>query len=239
MGRVLDKLKKKLPFGDYRTHTIRYTGIEIRQDPNTLAVEIGQEAYIDALEPVATKLLGTASTLLKDASIMRTCAGQLAWVANSTRPDQAFLASYLKGIQNKGTVAHVQFFYKAIQEMKECKVCLSFPPGIATSDWRIVCISDAGWGTRANGDSSQGGFLLCLAKPEIMERRRTVCWLINWQSKKLRRAVRSAVAAETLAGQNGLDGIEMFQALLAETLDGVSPREFRNLKPELPAIVVD
>lgn len=49
MDCVLEKLKKKLPFGDYRTYTIRYTGIEIRQDPNTLAIEIGQEAYIDAL----------------------------------------------------------------------------------------------------------------------------------------------------------------------------------------------
>ena len=39
------------------------------------------------------------STHLPDASIMRTCAGQLAWVANATRPDQAFLASYLQGIQ--------------------------------------------------------------------------------------------------------------------------------------------
>ena len=237
MDRVLDKLKKKLPFGDYRTYTIRYTGIEIRQDPNTLAIEIGQEAYIDALEPVATKPLGTASTPLKDASIMRTCAGQLAWVANSTRPDQSFLASYLQGIQDKGTVAHVQMFNKAIREMKERKVCLTFPPGIATTDWRIVSISDAGWGTRANGDS-QGGYLLCLAKPDILERRRTACWIIDWQSKKLRRAVRSSVAAETLAGQNGLDGIEMFQALLAEVLDGVSPREFRNLRPKIPAALV-
>ena len=153
MDQVLTNLKKKLPFGDYRTYTIRYTGIEIRQCPNTYAIEVGQESYIDALEPVSTKPLGTSSTPLKDASIMRTCAGQLAWVATSTRPDQSFLASYLQGVQEKGTVADVLMYNKALREMKERKVCLRFPAGVSSSDWRILCISDAGWATRANGES--------------------------------------------------------------------------------------
>ena len=51
-------MRQKLPFGDYRTYTIRYTGIEIRQDPQSRAIEIGQEGYIDSLEPVPTKQYG-------------------------------------------------------------------------------------------------------------------------------------------------------------------------------------
>ena len=236
----LSNLRKQLPFGDFRTFTIRYTGIEIRQCPNTFAIELGQEAYIDALEPVPTKALGNASSPLKDASIMRTCAGQLAWVANATRPDQAFLASYLQGIQDKGTVAHVQLFNKAIREMKEeRKVCLRFPAGVDVKDWRLMCISDAGWDTRANGES-QGGFILCITTPTIFERRRTVCLIIDWQSKKFRRVVRSSVAAGTLAGQNRLDSIETFQAVLAEVLDRISPRQFREQVPIDPtALVID
>ena len=49
MDKTLEALKKKLPFGDYRTYTIRYTGVEIRQNPQTMDIEVGQEAYIDAL----------------------------------------------------------------------------------------------------------------------------------------------------------------------------------------------
>ena len=158
MDKTLEALKKKLPFGDYRTYTIRYTGVEIRQNPQTMEIEVGQEAYIDALEPVPTKLLGNASTPLQDPKILRTCAGQLAWVANSTRPDQSFLASYLQGAQDKGTVAHVQMYNKACREMKERKVCLRFPSNISDSQWRILCIADAGWGTRGNGES-QGGYI--------------------------------------------------------------------------------
>ena len=237
MDQVLQNLRKQLPFGDFRTHTIRYTGIEIRQNPQTFAIKIGQESYIDALEQVPTKQYGTASTPLKDASIMRTCAGQLAWVANATRPDQSFLASFLQGIQDKGDVSHLQMYNKSVREMKERKVCLHFPPGIPLEQMRIMCISDAGWGTRANGES-QGGYLLCLTVPAMFERKRALCWIVDWQSKKLRRVVRSSTAAETLAGQNGLDAIEAFQAIMLETLYGITPKAFREMTPENPSALV-
>ena len=134
--------------------------------------------YIDALEQVPTKQYGTASTPLKDASIICTCAGQLAWVANATRPDQSFLASFLQGIQDKGDVSHLQMYSKAVREMKEHNVCLHFPPCIPLKQMRIMCISGAGWGTRANGES-QGGYPLCLTVPAMFERKRALCWIVD------------------------------------------------------------
>eukprot|EP00438_Fugacium_kawagutii_P028282 Skav227626 [mRNA] locus=C9358797:125:8101:- [translate_table: standard] len=239
MNDILDKLRAKLPFGDYRTYTIRYTGIEIRQDPRTYEIEIGQEAYVDALECVQTKPLGVASTPLPDKSILRTCAGQLAWVSNATRPDQAFLSSYLQGVQDKGLVSHVQLYNKSIREMKEHKVCLRFPSDVPVEDWRLICIADAGWATRDNGDS-QGGYLLLLAESKMLKREPAKCWLVDWSSKKLKRAVRSSVAAETLSGQNGLDALELFQAIMAETLEGTGPREFREMIPSKESgLVID
>ena len=239
MDAILNKLRAKLPFGDYRTFTIRYTGIEVRQNPNTFEIEIGQEAYVDAMECVQTKPLGNASTPLPDKSILRTCAGQLAWVSNATRPDQAFLSSYLQGVQDKGLVSHVQLYNKGVREMKEKKVCLRFPSTVPISDWRLVCIADAGWATRDSGDS-QGGYLLLIAESKMLDRERARCWLVDWSSKKLKRAVRSSVAAETLSGQNGLDALELFQALMLETLDGVTPRQFREMTPSRPgALVID
>ena len=73
MDKVLSKLRSKLPFGDFRTYTIRYTGIEIRQSPGNHRIEIGQETYIEGLEPVNTKPLGSAGTSLNDPGILRTC----------------------------------------------------------------------------------------------------------------------------------------------------------------------
>ena len=237
MDAVLTKLRAKLPFGDYRAYIIRYTGIEIRQNPATFEIDIGQEAYIDALECVQTKPLGVASAPLPDKSLLRTCAGQLAWVTSSTRPDQAFLASYLQGVQDKGLVSHVHLYNKGIREMKEHKVCLRFPSTVPVEDWRLICISDAGWATRENGDS-QGGYLLLLAESKMLKRERARCWLVDWSSKKMKRMVRSSVAAETLAGQNGLDATELFQALLEETLHGIAPKQFREMTPKHEAALV-
>jgi hypothetical protein len=130
-------------------------------------------------------------------------------------------------------------YNKALREMKERKVCLKFPSTVAIEDWRIICISDSGWGTRSSGES-QGGYILCLAHKSILERKRATCWIIDWASKKLKRMVRSSVAAETLAGQNGLDAIESLQALLSEIIYGISPKEFRDSKPSVPsALVID
>ena len=53
MDNVLARLGKKLPFGDFRTFTIRYTGIEIRQCSRIFQIEIGQESYIDSSGPCA------------------------------------------------------------------------------------------------------------------------------------------------------------------------------------------
>ena len=242
MMKALEKLKSRLPFGDYRAYTIRYTGVEIRQDPQTMNIEIGQENYIHNLEPVATKPLGTADTKLTDPSILRTCAGQLAWVANATRPDQAFLASYLQGIQDKGDKGHVSdvlMFNRALREMKHHKICLKFPSNIPIESWRIIAIADAGWGKRANGEF-QGGYILGLTTQEMFEHKEARVWIVDWSSKKLRRVVRSSVAAETLSAQNAMDAVELFQAPLAEVIHGTSPRDFRNQIPQHDSgVVVD
>ena len=50
--------------------------------------------------------------------------------------------------------------------------------------------------------------------------------------------MRSSVAAETLAGQNGLDAIEAFQAIMLETLYGITPKAFREMTPEDPSALV-
>ena len=237
MNHCLENLKKKLPFGEFRTKTIKYTGAEIRQNPD-FSIEVSQVAYVDKLEEVCTKSFGTSSDPLPEPSLMRACCGQLAWVANHSRPDQAFLASYLQGVQDRATVSHLALYNKAVREMKQRKVCLRFPP-IPLEDWRLLAVTDAGWGVRESGES-QGGLLLCLCEKRVLDREPGATWIIEWSSKKLRRVVRSSTAAETMAAQNGLDAIEFAQAFLQEVLKGMMPREFRQWTPEVPSgLVID
>ena len=237
MDECLQRLRKKLPFGDFRRTTIKYTGAEIRQLPDK-SIEVSQEAYISKMEEVCTKPFGKASNPLPEPTLMRACCGQLAWVANHSRPEQSFLASYLQGTQDRAEVAHLELYNKAVRELKARKVTLKFPP-VPLERWRLLVITDAGWGVRANGES-QGGLALCLCDQDVLDRKPGRTWLIEWSSKKLRRVVRSSTAAETMAAQNGLDAIEFAQAFLQEVLYGMTPRVFQQWVPDQPSgLVID
>ena len=99
IDRRLALLRKKLPFGDFWHQTITYTGAEIRQAPD-FSIELSQESYID-------KRRGKASDPLDDPALIRACSGQLARVANHSRPDQTFLASFLQGVQDQALVSPI------------------------------------------------------------------------------------------------------------------------------------
>ena len=105
MDSCLARLRAKLPFGDFRWTTVKYTGAEIRQHED-FSIEVCQEAYIDKLEEVSTKPYGKSSATLPEPSLMRACCGQLAWVANHSRPDQAFLASRVSRIRLRLLILH-------------------------------------------------------------------------------------------------------------------------------------
>ena len=79
MDLCLAKLKKRPPFGEFRTKTIKYTGAEIRQQADG-SIELSQEAYIDQMQEASTKAMGQASDPVPDKTLMRACCGQLAWV---------------------------------------------------------------------------------------------------------------------------------------------------------------
>ena len=74
---------------------------------------------------------------------MRACCGQLAWVANHSRADQVFLASYLQGVQDRATVSHLALYNKAVREMKQRKVSLRFPSCVRAGNLRAAfcCVS--------------------------------------------------------------------------------------------------
>ena len=95
---------------EFRTKTIKYAGAEIRQNSD-FSIELGQEDYIEKMEFATVP--GKASDPLRDAQVMRACCGHLAWVSSSSRPDQAFLSSYLQGVEENGQRRHLTMYNKA------------------------------------------------------------------------------------------------------------------------------
>ena len=163
MDACLVELRKTLPFGEFRLRSVKYTGAEIRQHPDG-TVELTQEAYVDQMEFAAVP--GKGSDPLEP-RVMRAHCGQLSWVSSHSRPDQAFLASYLQGTQDRATCSHLHLYNKSLREMKAQKLTLRFPP-VPTSEWRLLVTTDAGWCVRESGES-QGGYLLFLCESKVLQ----------------------------------------------------------------------
>ena len=79
------------------------------------------------------------------------------------------------------------------------------------SNLKLVIYADAAHGNLVNG-ASQEGYLIFL----VGENRK--CILLNWQSKRIRRVVRSSLAAETLALSDAVDNGVYLTKMLSELL---------------------
>ena len=76
--------------------------------------------------------------------------------------------------------------------------------------------ADASLQNLADG-GSQRGYIVFLTDPET-----NVCHMLSWSSKRIRRVVKSTLAAKTLALQDGLDDafyiMELYQFILVEQI---------------------
>ena len=76
-----------------------------------------------------------------------------------------------------------------------------------------MAYSDAAFGNLSNG-GSQGAYLVFLVDDQGK------CNLISWQSKRIKRVVRSSLAAETLALSDCIDGAVFISSLYSEIVSG-------------------
>ena len=80
-------------------------------------------------------------------------------------------------------------------------------------DLKIIVFTDGAHGNLVDR-GSQGGYFVFLVGENGM------CALISWQSKRIRRVVKSSLAAETLSMSDGIDGAVFVNALLSEIYFG-------------------
>ena len=93
MDMVLERSKSAFHLGILEHVSFGTQALKIRQNPNTHAIEMRQETYINSLDSVQTKKLGSSRAPVKHISLFRRYTGQLAWTTGSTKPDKAFLTS--------------------------------------------------------------------------------------------------------------------------------------------------
>ena len=116
----------------------------------------------------------------------------------------------------------VEDLLRAIKAMKKLQsvdeVSLLFPK-LVYKDVLLCVMSDAAFGNLVDGVSSGGGHVIFLADNSSR------CALLAWKANKIRRVVRSTMAAEALALEECLEHAIYLRSLLKEMTGGlIDPR---------------
>ena len=142
--------------------------------------------------------------------------GQLNWISTQTRPDISFDVCELSSVFDKAKVDDVLRANKVVKNAQSRAVAIKFPK-LSKKQLSVECYSDASFGNLTNG-GSQGGYIIFISDYEG-----TRC-PIAWQSRRVRRVVKSTIAAETLALLDAAEAGIYYSVLLAQVM-GIPERD--------------
>ena len=207
--KVIDHLRKKFLISKEETETFKYLGLQIMQNKDE--IKIHQKDYIGEIQKIEVDNPSQKDRKLstQETQQLRRVAGQLNWVSTQTRPDMAYAASIVSGSIKDATVRDLISANKYIKMLQSTDVVLSFPKIADIEHSELICYSDASFANLKCG-GSQGGIIVFIqgTNGKYMP--------LAWQSRKLKRVVKSTLTAETLALQEVIDLAFTIKCMLLE-----------------------
>ena len=192
--------------------TFKYLGLSISQTNDGIFMH--QNECIEEIEVVEIDKPNQKDRKLlpHETQQLRRVAGQLNWVSTQTRPDMAYAASAVSSSIKDATVRNLVTANKFIKLLKCIELVLSFPQISDLQNASLVCFSDASF-ANLKCSGSQGGLLV------FLQGRNGKYMLLAWQSRKLKRVVKSTLTAETLALQEVIEAAIMIKTMFLEILN--------------------
>ena len=211
---VIDELRKTFKIQEQNNSTFRYIGMNIERTKN--GVSIHQNDYCASLEPI--KLSNERrrdkdkECTVEEYDAYRKLVGQLGWLSSNSRPDLSYdvLELSCKGVSP--TVGDAINANKCLKKAGIFESSMLFPKLNDLRNCTMVVYSDASLGNLPNGVSSAGGHIIFLRDTDGK-----ICPLY-WESRKVKRVVRSTLAAETLAASDAVDNAFYLSKLLSELI---------------------
>ena len=192
---IIDRLCKLFLIGNNESKAFKYIGLNIESDGEK-ATNIDQLDYIASVKaiPVSKARVNNKNSDLseQEKASYRSLVGQLNWIATQTRPDIAFEVCELSSMFKTATVAELLRLNKLVLKLQKNNIILSFPGMQSLDECIIEAYADASF-ANLNGSFSQGGFVIFLK--DNQDNRCPVFW----ESRRVKRVVKSTLAAETLA----------------------------------------
>ena len=211
---VVCKLRASFKISKTSKSVMSYIGLEIEKQYDHIV--LSQKKYMDR---VSVCNISVDRRLLKESTLepleheqFRRMVGQLNWAARQTRPDLMFDVLELSMKLTKPCVQDFLKAMKAVQKLKCIDNSVFIPRFKSMYGWKILIWADAAFANLADKVSSAGGYVILLVDSNLN------CAPLCWKSNKIKRKVRSTLAAEALILENGIEHALFLRALLKELL---------------------
>ena len=208
---TIGNIRSKLSVGREENGSFPYVGIEIAQLDQLITLR--QMSYQENLQPITIdkdRLSGKEAPLNgKEKEQLQSKIGQILWIARQSRPDVIFEASNLASSLTRACVQTLVEANKIIRSIKSEKVTLKFNYLGQDENLRLLVFSDSSHGNLHDGGTQGGHFIALAGNNGIFSP-------LTWQSKRIRRTVRSTLAAETLAMTEAIDNAVFLASLYTE-----------------------
>lgn len=214
---VLSPLRTRFVPGKIENEQFSYVGFQIRQTPDGVYLDMSdycKNVEIYALSPARLAQKRTLPLLTaEELTMYRSMVGSINWIVHGTRPDMFF---ELIELSTRCKTATVDDFCTAAKTLKKLTVDeghLFFPKLDVKNSWYFIVYTDASLANLSDGVSSTFSYIVFLASGHY-------CSPISWRAGKIKRVVRSTLAAETMALAEGLAEAIYLQKILLELWPG-------------------
>ena len=196
---VIKNLKITFSFGPDNDSIFKYIGIYVEQTND--AIFIDQNNYTECMQyiniPYEKKVNNKQELLLgKKNTEYRSKLGQLNWLSIISRLDVSMSTRYATALATHATIKDAIFVNKIIKQAKSTQYKIKFP-SFDLNTLKLVTYTDASYNNLPDG-GSQGGYIVFLSDGINSAP-------IRWHSGRIKRSVRSTLAAETVALADGCD----------------------------------
>ena len=186
--------------------------MEVSQDVNNIKLSMSDYVASLVMFDLSCFANDKSTKLTKDETLLlKRFSGQINWLVTQCRPDIAYHNCIIGNSLQSPNVKDILYANKIVRKIKDTNASLYFHSGLDLSQCSVVSFCDASFGTLPNG-GSQGAFITFL-----VDNNGTYC-PIAWQSRRIRRVVKSTLAAECLAAIESAESSVLLCTILKELL---------------------
>lgn len=216
---------------------MKFCGRWERQDPQTYEFEYSMNDYATKLQKMAlpkkvyeaknVDLIQNDEALVDEKMPenditaaqkleMSSLLGQLNWMARQGRYDLSYGVSHVQQLASRDGKAAVEWLNKVIYRAKQPTTQVIRKFNCSLEEILVLSASDAAFGAQPGG-ASQGGMVVALAEPSVLEGEGAVS-IVEAASMKIQRVVRCSMSAEVSMAATSFEHGDFVRAALSEML---------------------